>query len=330
MERRRLGRTGLEVPVLGFGCGAVGGLMVRGAPQERERAVARALALGVDLFDTAPLYGQGLSETHLGEALRALRPRCHVATKVRLAPGDLADVRGAVARSLEASLRRLGRDRVDLLQLHNPVGLGWGGDALPEAVVRDEVLPALAAVRTAGTARFVGMTALGETAVLHRLVDAGVLDTVQVVYNLLNPSAGRALPAGAPGHDFGRLLDRAHLRGVGVIVVRVLAGGALAGTADRHPVALPAVDPIASGPDYGTDVARARALGWLVTEGHAGSLVEAAIRFPLASPAVSTVLVGVSSLEQLEAAAAAVARGPLPPAVMARLGARPAGGPTGP
>jgi aryl-alcohol dehydrogenase-like predicted oxidoreductase len=84
---------------------------------------------------------------------------------------------------------------------------------------------------------------------------------------------------------------------------------------------VPAVDPIASGPDYATDVGRTRILESLVKEGHAGSLVEASLRFVIAHEAVSTVLLGYSSLEQLEYAAAAVARGPLPPAALDRLAA---------
>jgi aryl-alcohol dehydrogenase-like predicted oxidoreductase len=81
------------------------------------------------------------------------------------------------------------------------------------------------------------------------------------------------------------------------------------------------VEPIASGPDYVADVRRGRMLDALVREGHVGSVVEAALRFPLASPAVSTVLVGYSTLEHLEYAAASMAKGPLPPAALARLDA---------
>jgi aryl-alcohol dehydrogenase-like predicted oxidoreductase len=84
METRSLGKTGLKVSVLGFGCGAVGGLMVRGAPDDQERAVARALELGINYFDTAPLYGNGESEKNLGRVLATLRPNVLVGTKVRI------------------------------------------------------------------------------------------------------------------------------------------------------------------------------------------------------------------------------------------------------
>ena len=68
MEYRVLGSTGLEVSQIGFGCGNVGGLMIRGQPEERVRAVARAMELGVNYFATAPSYANGVSETNLGQA----------------------------------------------------------------------------------------------------------------------------------------------------------------------------------------------------------------------------------------------------------------------
>ena len=74
MEMRTLGRTGVKVSVLGFGCGAVGGMMVKGSPADQERAVARALEASVTFFDTAPMYGNGASETNLGRVLAKLKP----------------------------------------------------------------------------------------------------------------------------------------------------------------------------------------------------------------------------------------------------------------
>lgn len=319
MEYRVLGRTRLQVSALGFGCGNVGGLMVRGAPRERERAVARAIELGINYFDTAPSYGDTLSEQHLGQALKTLKAPVYVGTKFRLAPEDLWDVRGAVARSLEASLRRLELPRVDLIQLHNSIARERQGDRLGVADVLEQVVPAMQTLQAQGKARFIGITALGETEALFRVIDAGVLDTAQVCFNLLNPSAGHAVPAGFPAQDFGRLLDRARARWLGVIGIRVVAAGALSGEPTRHPIAVPSVEPIASGPDYASDVDRARLLGPLVDEGHAGSLVEAALRFALSADAMSTVLLGYSSLEHLEYAAASVAKGPLSRAALDRL-----------
>ena len=311
MEYRVLGRTGLRVSALAFGCGDVGGLMVRGAPADRERGVARAIELGINYLDTAPSYGSGESEKNLGQVLRALRPSVIVGTKWRLAAPDLADVAGAVARSVETSLARLGLERVDLLHLHNLIGRV--GDERPLGVTRvlEAVVPAVRRLQEQGKVRFFGVTASGETGALHRVIASGAVDTAQVVFNLLNPSGAYAVPVGYPAQDYDRLLTLAREQGVGTIGIRVLAGGALSGRIERHPIAIPSVAPIASGPDYASDVARARALQPLVDQGHAGSLVEAALRFAITGDALSTVLVGCSDLTQLEQAVAAVDKGPL-------------------
>ena len=319
MERRTLGRTGLAVSLLGFGCGAVGGLFVRGEPKDQERAVARAVELGINYFDTAAFYGDGLSETNLGRVLASLRPDVLVGTKFRVAPSDRGRMGEAISASLEASLKRLKREQVDLLQLHNEISAGGRSDDLPASLVLEEVVPALETLKRQGKIRFFGITAKGDTDALHKVIDAGALDTAQVIYNLLDPSAGAALPAGFPAQDFRRLLDRTRAARTGAIVIRVLAGGALSGSAERHPLGSPKVPPMATGPDYGDDVRRARLLLPLVAEGHAGDLVEAGLRFASAHDAVGTVLVGVSTIAQLDHAAAAIAKGPLPPAAVTRL-----------
>jgi aryl-alcohol dehydrogenase-like predicted oxidoreductase len=319
MEYRTLGRTGLRVSALGFGCGNVGGLMIRGTAAERERALARALELGINYFDTAPAYGDGVSERQLGQALRAVGASPLVGTKFRVDHQDRGDVAGAIRRSLEASLGRLGLPRVDLFQLHNLIETAPAPRRVTPAEVLDQVVPALEALQREGKIRHYGITALGDADALHRVISAKALDTAQVCYNLLNPSAGGPLPSGFPAQDFQQLLPRAGQSGMGAIVIRVLAAGALSGQLGRHPVAVPSVDPIASGPDYAADVDRAGRLQALVREGYAGSLVEAALRFPLGNPAVSTVLLGYSSLDHLELAAGAMAKGPLPPPAIARL-----------
>src|SRR2546430_10759078 len=110
MEQRPLGKTGLNVSALGFGCGAVGGLMVKGDPGEQRQAVSRALDAGITYFDTAAQYGNGLSEENLGRVMKELGAwaRVVVGTKVRLRPDELANPRAAVRASMEASLNRLG------------------------------------------------------------------------------------------------------------------------------------------------------------------------------------------------------------------------------
>ena len=319
MEYRTLGRTGLKVSALAFGCGDVGGLMVRGAPAERERAIARAVELGINYLDTAPSYGSGESEKNLGVVLRALRPPVIVGTKCRLSTADLADVPGALARSVENSLALLGRGRLDLFHLHNPIARVRSERRIGVSDVLDQVVPALKKLQEQGKIRFFGVTALGETGALHRVLAGGAIDTAQVCFNLLSPAAGHEVPMGFPAQDFDGLARLAGEHGVGTIGIRVLAAGALSGQVARHPIAIPAVDPIASGPDYATDAARARAFEPLVAEGYAASVLEAAFRFAITTDAMSTVLIGTSDLAQLDFAAAAVAKGPLPGPAMERV-----------
>jgi aryl-alcohol dehydrogenase-like predicted oxidoreductase len=320
METRTFGRSGMRLSILGFGCGAVGGLMVRGDPADQERAIARALGAGVNYFDTAVQYGDGASEKNLGRVLKTLQPAdAVVGTKVRLKSADFARIGEAVATSLEGSLRRLGREPVDIFHLHNAIKSTGGGDALSVRQVLDDVVPAFERLRRQGKTRFLGITAVGDTTALTEVIDARVFDSAQVSFNMLNPSAATALPAGYPAQDYGRLFGRTQAAVVGVVGIRVLAGGALSGSAERHPIASPPPKPIGSALNYDADLARARRLMPLVAEGFAASLADAAIRFAISHPAMGTILVGMASPQQFEQALAAVQQGPLPPAALDRL-----------
>lgn len=322
MEMRTYGRTGMQVSVLGFGCGAVGGLMVRGAPADQEKAVARALEVGVNYFDTAVQYGNGESEKNLGRVLATLKPaNAVVGTKVRVPSAGFGRIAEVVTQSLEASLQRLGLPRLDIFHLHNPISVAGGGETLSAQQVLNEVVPAFDRLRQQGKTRFLGITAVGDTAALHQVIDARVFDSAQVSYNMLNPSAATALPADYPAQDYGRLFDHTKAAGVGVIGIRVLAGGALSGVAERHPIASPPPEPIGSAGTYDADLARARRLAPLVADGFVSSLAEAAVRFAISHPAMGSILVGMATPQQFEDALAAVQKGPLPQPALDRLAA---------
>jgi len=322
MQLRVFGRTGMQLSVLGFGCGAVGGLMVRGDAADQERTIARAIAAGVNYFDTAVQYGDGESEKNLGRVLQKLKPaNVVVGTKVRLPASETGRINDAVRISLEGSLARLRLDRVDILHLHNPLTGNGGGSTLSVRQVLDDVVPAFARLRQQGKIRFLGITALGDTAALHQVIDARVFDSAQVVYNMLNPSAACELPTNYPAQDYGRLFDHTEAAGVGVVGIRVLAGGALSGSAERHPIAGAAPEPIGSAMRYDADIDRARRLMPLIEEGFAASLTEAATRFALSHPAMGTILVGMATPQQFEDALTAAEKGPLPQAALDRLSA---------
>jgi len=320
MNYNILGRTDLRVSQLGFGCGSIGGLLVRGDYPSMRQAVSRAVELGINYFDTAPMYGNGQSEVNLGAVMRELGAHVLIGTKVRLTGEDLARIGTVIPRAVEGSLRRLGRETIDLIQLHNLLEFQpraeQGRVGLQDL---DGVIRAFETLRQQGKVRFWGITALGETDALQAAVGRGGFQTIQVPYSLLNPSAGAVVPSGFPFQDYGQIIDRAAQRGMGAIAIRILAGGALSGATERHPVAAKWVNPIASDQFYSADVARARRYAFLVENGVVTNLVEAAVRFAVSKSGVSTALLGISSVDQLEQAVKYVDRGPLPEDALARI-----------
>ena len=326
MKYRTFGNTGIEVSEIGFGCGDVGGLMVRGEPADQVRSVARAMELGINYFDTASRYGGGQSETNLGRVMKELSidpgsSEFYLGTKYSLGEADPNDLKAGVIKSVEASLRRLGREQVDLIQLHARIS-SQTDVSVREVTVADvlgEVREGLEVLKSQGKVRYYGMTGLGEPAGIHEVVASGMVSTVQTVYNLINASAGAATPTGFDMPDYDRLIDRAAQKQVGIIVIRVLAAGALSGTSVRHPVAVPTVAPIGSGRDFQQDESRAEQFAYLVDEGFADDMPEASIRFALSNPGVSTVLVGYSDMHHLEKSVQYAAKGPIPTEALARL-----------
>ena len=310
MQQRRLGRSGLMVSVIGFGCGAVGGLMVKGTPADQQRAIARALEAGITYFDTAADYGNGVSEQNLGAALRALKADPIVGTKVRLAEAEYATVGSTIAASLDASLKRLGREQVHLFQLHNPISAKADAACMTPEMVEADVVPAFARLRDQGKALYFGFTAIGEPEALRRVLSHGAMTSAQLPYNLLN---------GAPGGEQAGLAAFAASHEVGVIGIRTFAGGALSGSAARGPLGTPSVQPIGSGASYAEDVAAAQRFRVLVEKGFAADLIEAALRFAITTPHMATAMVGLGSLTELDHAIAAANKGPLPAEALALI-----------
>jgi D-threo-aldose 1-dehydrogenase len=308
MRTRRLGRSEVPVTALGFGGAPIGSLFAPVSQAAAAGAVQAAWQAGVRYFDTAPHYGLGLSERRLGAALRD-RPRAAytVSTKVgrllvpdpRGAGDDLAEgfavpadhrrvwdfSRDGVLRSLDASLQRLGLDRVDLVLLHDP-DEHWAQAAC-------EGFPALAELRSAGVVGAIGV-GMNQSAMPARFVRETDPDAVLLAgrYTLLDQS----------GLD--DLLPLCVERGVSVIAGGVFNSGLLAtgepeGTYDYTP----APDPVR---DRAVRIAA-------VCARHGVPLPAAAAWFPFGHPAVASVLVGVRSAAELRPHAASLA-GPPPPA----------------
>lgn len=313
MQYRTLGRTGLRVSEVGFGCGNIGGLMVRGTHDLQVAAVKHAVESGINYFDTAAQYGDGRSETNLGAVLQELKPDVHVGTKFRLRADDLADIPGSVRRALETSLGRLQMQRVDLFQLHNRVADELDKESavlgVEEVLGKGGVADALDGLRSEGLIGAAGFTGLGETGAVLQLVDSRFFESVQCYYNLLNATAGEAGRSTPRIQDYRSLIDRASRSEMGVIAIRVLAGGALGGAVARQGFASPTVGrELSRGSDYDMDVNRAGALGFLTSKSR--SLPQSAVRFVLDNPQVSVALVGYSEQAQLDQAIAAAEMGP--------------------
>lgn len=313
------------VSVLGYGCGAIGGLMVKGTAAEQDRAIGRAIDQGITYFDTASAYGDGVSETNLGRALKALRAQVTVATKVRIRGAQRADIAGAIVASVHDSLKRLQRDSVDILHLHEPTTRAGEPPDFTAEQVLNEAVPALRRLRDEGRFRFYGFTGLGDAPEIRRLLDEGGFATTQMPYNVLNPSGITPLPAGSTMPDLGGVIAHAAAADVGVMAIRILAGGALSGSEARSAYGVPKVAPIASGVSYADDVAAARRLLPVVQAGHAADLVELALRYAAMPAQIGTVIVGTSGIAELDHAVAAIARGPLPAEAMAMIAAIQAG-----
>jgi L-galactose dehydrogenase/L-glyceraldehyde 3-phosphate reductase len=236
-----------------------------------------------------------------------------VGTKVRLSSDELSRPAPAARRSLEASLARLGLDHVQLVHLHNPIGVHAGSPSdpgVPAGAAVGEVAEGLQRLVEEGWVGHVGFTAVGATADLKSVAAEGAYETAQAYLNVLNPSGIR--PGAALGQqDFDGLIAEASAKGVGVIAIRIYAAGALSGGRERHPVAWLPPAPLIPGSDYDADVERARTLARSAAQLGLESVLELGLRFALSAPGVSTALVGLSSFEHLETAIRWSERGPL-------------------
>lgn len=311
MRTRKFGRTGLRVSELVFGAGYVGGIMVFADNKTKLAAVQHALEAGVNWIDTAPAYGDGKSEEALGWILREVERQPYLSTKVRLDAARLDDIPGQIEASVHASLKRLRRDRVDLLQLHNP--LGPGHLDLHHVLDDSGVADTLEDMRAQGLTDFIGLTALGDAAAIRVALDTGRFDSAQVYYNMINPSAAHGLPPGWSGHDFSGVVDTCLTHGVAMMAIRVLAAGVLA-TDVRHGREIV----ITEGSDMPAEERRAKAVFDTVGQRY-GTRAQTAIRFVLSNPDISCAVVGLAEIAHLDEALEAEEMGPLPSEALAAL-----------
>jgi aryl-alcohol dehydrogenase-like predicted oxidoreductase len=311
MRYRKLGRTGIEVSEIGYGAWGIGGAQWGGADDDESlEALHRAIDLGLNFIDTALAYGEGRSERLVGQVVREREETVHVATKVpprnRIWPAEadaeLDDVfpPGYVSECAEQSLRNLGMETVDLLQLHV-----WNDDWADS----EELLGEVDRLRSDGKIRHFGISINDhQPSNGLRLVRSGAVDTVQVIYNVFDQSPEDDLLPACREHDVGVIarvpLDEGGLTG------RIGANTEFEGDdfrasyfrGDRKREVHERVTAIASDLGIGDD-----------------RLAEAALRFILSEPAVSTVIPGMRSIRNVQRNIAASDAGPLSPDERERL-----------
>ena len=311
MKHNRFGRTGLQVPAITFGGGWVGGVLIHGSEEEANAALDRAWAAGIDWIDTAASYGNGVSEQVIGRWLagRTADQRPRFSTKFRVEP-KMGDFEGQVRRSIEQSLGRLAADRADVIILHNQLGPAHGmtvADALAVADVMEKL-------RDEGICGHIGLTALGDVPAVTGTVGSGRFDIAQVYYNMLNPTAAEGR---SPWNstDFDGLLKVCAAHDMGVMGIRIFAAGHLASDV-RHGREIPITD----ASDDAAEERRAQAI-WERLQPEDGTPAQVALRFGLACPLLSTIVVGLGELDHLEQAIAAANAGPMPQDRLAAIAA---------
>ena len=300
MDTTTLGKTGLRVSVAGLGGGGYSrlGLGAGGDEANAERVVRAAIDLGVNFIDTAETYG---TQAVIGRALKDVRREDVVLSTKKCAgrPGDLCTP-DAFREGVEVCLRELGTDTIDVFHLH--------ATQIPEYdYVVGEIVPVVQAMRDEGKIRFIGVTEMfnGDSAhaMLSRAVRDDCWDVIMVGLNMLNPSASRDV------------LPMAAERGIGSLVMFAVRN-ALSQPARLREV----LDDLADRGKLDPDTFdRDDPLGFLIADGGADSIVEAAYRYARWQQGVSVVLTGTGDVEHLRQNVATICQPPLPDAVLERL-----------
>jgi D-threo-aldose 1-dehydrogenase len=315
MRYRPFGRTGLQVSEVVFGGGWVGGVLIHRDDDTKLKVLRHAINSGINWIDTASSYGKGQSEQALGWLLPELETKPYVSTKVVVDTTRLTDIAGQVERSVHDSLERMKLDSVELIQLHNPIMPDATNNALSaeRVLANNGVAGALERIREQGLTKFIGFTALGDADSCRQLIDSARFDSAQIYYNMLNPSAARAMPEHWAGQNLGNLIAACKRQNMATMIIRVFAGGVLASD-QRHGREVV----IARNADIETEAKRAGAVYAALGDEY-GSRAQTALRFALSNPDISCAVFGLAEFAHLEQALAAQSMGPLPASAFRKL-----------
>ena len=314
MKYRDFGTTGLKVSELVFGAGAVGGLLISQDDETRRKAMTLALEAGINWIDTAPSYGNGESEQALGWLLDETDDKPHISTKFTIDTRN-PDLYGQIEASLQGSLERLKLDKVNLLQLHNPIGVETDKRilGLSEILKPHGVLDILDEFKSQGMIDHFGITALGDTTAITRVIKSNRIASAQVYFNLLNPSAAMTPPPSWPYYNFTGIVDTCFEHGVAPMNIRVFSAGIIA-TEKRHG----RERPLTIGDTVESEARKAKFLFDHIGE-ECGTRAQTAIRFSLTYPRFACTIVGLAEIRHLEEAITAQASGPLSESAIVKI-----------
>ena len=317
MKHRTFGRSGIKVSEVIFGAGAVGGILIHKDDATKREAIRRAIAGGINWIDTAAQYGNGKSEEALGWLLPEAGATPYLSTKFGLDVEHLQDIPAQIEERLMASLARLKRSSVDVLQLHNRIGSKPGGRVMTveQILGRNGVADGLERLREKGLIGHMGITAIGEAASVCEVIRSRRFDSAQVYYNLLNPSAGRSMPKAWTGQNLGGIIEACRANNVAVMAIRIFAAGVIATDERTGRESVLIADTSVAG-----DERKTKAVFDAIGTGH-GTRAQIALRFVLANPDVSCAVIGSAELHHVDEALQAAEMGPLSPDVLARLDA---------
>tara|TARA_B100000686_G_scaffold26710_1_gene26080 strand:+ start:16058 stop:17047 length:990 start_codon:yes stop_codon:yes gene_type:complete len=301
LKYRKLGKTDITISEVGFGTGGISKLMVEEDLQEQNSAIGKAIQNGITFFDTAAAYGNGKSEENLGRILNELSSDIIIGTKIRLLPEQLEKAYSETIESVERSLDRLKRSYIDIIQIHNfiskdrkwPVPLSIS----PHDIFKEQgILKAFKELRKNNKVRYFGITGLGEPKILNEIINTNEFQTIQIYYNLLNPSAGHSVNEKFSALNYNLLIQKCRKIGMGIFAIRALALGALTDDTNFLEGELPL---LSIGSEYKMDVQRAEKIKSILREIDE-SISETSIRFILDNEAISSVLVGFSKEHQID------------------------------
>ncbi len=317
MKHRTFGRSGIKVSEVIFGGGNVGGILILKDDATKREAVRRALAGGINWFDTAAQYGNGKSEEALGWLLPEAGATPYLSTKFNLDVANLNNIPAQIEERLEASLARLKRKSVDLLQLHNRIGAKPGGRVMTveQILGKNGVADGLERLREKGLIRHMGITAIGEAASVCEVIGSGRFDSAQVYYNLLNPSAGRAMPKAWTGHNFTGVIEACRANKVAVMAIRIFGAGIIASDERTGRESI-----LTANTSLAEEERKTKAVFGAIGTGQ-GTRAQVALRFVLSNPDISCAVIGSAELHHIDEALTAAEMGPLPSQPLARLNA---------